>query len=371
MKRLITAICSCLLLAACGGMHVRPPGDYVLAGEPAPSSNLVRVAFDQLGDVYPRDASSIPWPQRAPGVNSHFALSDILEHGDHGRRLYGPEQRREAEDAVVAALNSKLAAGDTLLVLVHGFNEDFESAQRLYSGSRNLLGSEKPAVILEVYWDGLRTRNPEIMTEQTRLTFWPDALLSSNYAGQRGLRPILNRLSKPVDLRFLVHSRGTAVALSAVADPVYERNFGNDPENRVRPLDNPNIRSIKIAAFAPAVGSGHVGQAIYDKWGNHPVDLAFTVNPWDLALSKLFVFHDTFWGDTSLGTSEHFVRARMEEHFARLRLIPVRFPNKIGHALDKYVEGDPDAATCIIRFAGLTSSECPSSVEIIHLRDGQ
>lgn len=367
MKKLIAAVSCCLLLAACGGMHVRPPADYVQAGKPVSSSSLVRVAFDQLGDVYPRDASSVPWPERTPGVNARFALRDIREHVDHGRPLYGPEQRLEAEDAVVAELNSMLAVGDTLLVLVHGFNEDFESAQRLYSASRDLLGNVKPAVILEVYWDGLRMRQPKFMTEQTRVTFWPDALLNSNYAGQKGLRPILNRLSKPVDLRFLVHSRGTAVALSAVADPVYDGDFGSDPEDRVRPLNNPNIRSIKIAAFAPAVGSGHVGEAVYEKWGNHTVDMTFSVNPMDYALSKIFVFNDSFWGDTSLGTSEKYVRARMEERFARLHLTPVRFPNKVIHDLDAYVEADRDAATCVVRLAGLTSSECPTGVQILHL----
>jgi hypothetical protein len=44
-------------LSGCAGLHVRPVANSATPESP----KILRVAFDQDGDIYPRDESVVPW----------------------------------------------------------------------------------------------------------------------------------------------------------------------------------------------------------------------------------------------------------------------------------------------------------------------
>src|SRR5690606_26782883 len=183
---------------------------------------------------------------------------------------------------------------------------------------------------LEVFWDGLQLRSEKRRDMAGYASFWPDALTYSNLAGQFGLRPLLNSIRHDVDLRFVTHSRGAAVALAALADPVYDPHIerpGTTDANRA--LANPRIRSIGIAAFAPAIGAGHLTPELDQALVAHPVVFLAGVNPEDIATSKSII-SSRLWGDTSLGSESGYIFQQQATPRANLTLLAGLFRHGSG-----------------------------------------
>jgi hypothetical protein len=356
-KALFAAVTS-LLLAGCAGIHVRPAADYATL-DPGVTA---RLAFDQQGWIYPTDQARVPWASvqlnrfgEAAGLYS-FRLDRIEDA--QGRTPYTETERAQREKQAIADLNSRLSDGDTLLVVVHGFNENYGKARGNYGTFAAAL-APLPATtkVVEVFWDGLESSAADPLGA-VRVSFWRKALLNSNLAGHVGLRPILNGIDKKVKLRFLTFSRGAAVALSAVVDPLYDEGLA--PRPAPPPLDNARFESIKIGAIAAAAGSGHVHDGA-DALLTREVDVIAGIHTKDFATGKWW-FPAHFWGDTQLGSSPAYVADLMARGWTRLHVKGVLFQSPDAHHnLGQYL-ANREAASCMFQLLDLKPGTCPQPV---------
>lgn len=346
VARLLLACALAALLPACAGQHVRPAAGYADA-----QGRTVRVAYDQDGDIYPRDSAGVDWLRVKPSAyqsrfGGPFRLRDVRDA--QGNRPY-PALRDQAQRDAQQALDQALQGAEMLVVLIHGFNNTHGEARTAYDLIRSRIDRD-PAktAYLEVFWDGLQLRSDKRRDMAGYASFWPDALTYSNLAGQFGLRPLLNSIGHEVDLRFVTHSRGAAVALAALADPVYDPHI-HRPEttDANRAFANPRIRSIGIAAFAPAIGAGHLTPALDQALASHPVVFLAGVNPEDIATSKSIV-SSRFWGDTSLGSGPGYIFQQQATPRANLTLLAGLFRHGSGHALEAYF-GDAELSNCFLQ----------------------
>ncbi|WP_434212847.1 hypothetical protein [[Pseudomonas] boreopolis] len=336
--RYLAFLASLPVLAACAGRHVKPDAAY--ADAPA---RTVRVAYDQDGDIYPRDTSAIDWSAFKPSrFQSRFGgplrLKDLRDR--EGHKPYAGVRGQAQRDAE-QALDQALRGTDMLVVLIHGFNNDYGEARTAYEAIRKrIVRDAARTAYLEVFWDGLALRSDKALDKAGYASFWPDALTYSNLAGQYGLRPLLNSIRHDVDLRFVTHSRGAAVALAALADPLYDPGIvkpATTDQNRA--LANPRIRTIGIAAFAPAIGAGHLHDALDQALATHPTLFLAGVNPRDFATSKS-ILSSEFWGDTSLGSDPGFLLEQQSRHRANFTLLAGLFRHGSEHALEAYFRDD-------------------------------
>ncbi|MDM5175776.1 alpha/beta hydrolase [Massilia sp. DJPM01] len=329
------------ILGGCAGTHLIPPADYAEASE----NNALRVVFDQDGNIYPRTADLIDWvdyrqPFWEPLLGNGFQLT-ALE--GKGVKLYAALEMSVTND-IITRLNKRLASKKMLIVLIHGFNNDFSFA----AGNFGLMNARidpavrEQAALLEVFWDGLDPRRDGLW-EMTAVSFWRKALTYSNRAGIHGLRTILNGVDKDVDVRFVTHSRGIGVVMSALADPVFDRHIHG---TQAAPLHNPHLRSIKIAAFAPAIGNGHLDCDLNEQLTRHPVELFAGINRSDFATSKLGLFPAEMYGASNLGSDVDYVRRQIKMDRKNFRLRAFEFTHGAKHGLSHYFAND-ELTTCM------------------------
>jgi len=367
--RIALVLATSIILAGCAGRHVRPDLNYATAPvetNAKPELRTMRVAFDQEGAIYPKDEQVVPWHSvrmkwlsEATGQNS-FKLAEIEASGS---KPY-PPLRSELEAAAARELNGLLKSGDTLVVLVHGFNEDYDDAQKDYAVFRRSIDAAN-AVILEVYWDGIKIPFGWL-GEFSRATFWPDAVLYSNLAGELGLRPILNKIDRPVDLRILTFSRGAAVAMSTVARPSYDNDYDDLTLGAPR-FSNENIRSVKIGAIAAAIGAGHIRPKANEALRGHKVDLVIGANPNDLATGKLGL--PEAYGDTRASSDFDFLSDVFKQDWPNLRVSAVVFKHGSAHNVPKYAEQaknvPTDSMACLLYLLDLRAAACAQTVDVL------
>lgn len=339
-----------VLLTGCAGQHVKPPADYASSAPQA-----LRVAFDQDGNFYPRDASIVDWQVEPTWYSKTFGgafrLSETL--AADGSKPYTDAVQQAARDSAIHETNARLHDGDTLVVLIHGFNNRFDEAKQNFELLKAELARSRPDVVtLEVYWDGLTTRTPHWKDMPGIASFWPDSLTYSNMAGQYGLRALLNGIQRDVHLRFVTHSRGAAVALSALTDPLYDPHIKRPASFA---FSNPHIKSIKVASYAPAIGAGHL-HADFDRMlSGHKMMLVLGVNKDDVATSKS-LFSARFWGDTSLGSDLTYVRHELGIPRQNVSMRAVEFTHGRNHGLDAYVLRNPTSSACLLALIDLGPS---------------
>jgi len=275
------------------GVHNVPSATHLKA---APQ-DTVRVAFDQNGVIYPSNPDAPPI--RQPRIGSNYAFSISHELGRVGYS-YGPTDIDESLAFFAKTLNDKAErrSANCLVVLIHGYNNSVKAASANYECIRKKLQAlpRLQPVYLEVFWDGLH-RGP--LTVPAPLLYWFDALTYSNLAGQVGLRSLLNGRPPNLPILFLTHSRGAGVALSCVADPLYDARI------QVGEYEAPNFRSAKgvaLICLAPAVGNGHPPSRVRSSLPlNSSLGIGF--NTRDPALQKSII-NERYFGDTSFGTNE-------------------------------------------------------------------
>lgn len=298
-------IAASVALAGCAGRHALPSTRYSSADASQPP--IVNVAFDQNGAIYPRSDSDagLTWPyplRRTTGPFSlprHFADTGQLERYDQNRILedFAPTIEAHLADDAEARL----------VVLIHGFNNSYEQASTSFSHVRTILAEDASReVILQVYWDGLQDPPLGFLP----FWFWPDSMTYSNRAGQCGLRRLMALLPEGTDVTFVTHSRGAAVALSALADPRYDDGIRTcDPA----PAPPAQLGDVRIASFAPAIGDGHVlqggqrGLAAYPQIdgmvvGFGPNDTATDKHKYGVDISERFM------GDTRFAANDAYYR---------------------------------------------------------------
>lgn len=359
MSKVLLCCVLLLTLTGCAGRHVRPDSGYAMSEPPM----TLRVAFDQDGSIYPRDSARVAWDtyelRRVGAASGRYGLrlKEIKDSAD--QRPYTPELRAALQRDAIDRLNRMLVGQDTLVILIHGFNEQYDDAKKNFDTFRAALFPARYP-ILEVYWDGLTIPFREKAGEfsgLSRLSFWPEAVLYSSLAGQFGLRPLLEGIDRPVDVRILTFSRGAAVALSAVSNSKFDDQYKDRYAKAPFAMSNPRLRSVKMGLVAAAVGTGHINTESDTQLGQ-PVEIISGLNPHDFAVSKS-VFSTRTYGDTSLGGNRGFLLREIALDRRMLRLQGVEFKHGQKHSLSNYAFNEGKAGQ------GLT----PSMSCLLHLLD--
>lgn len=332
--------------SGCTSIHVKPPTDY--SSLETQKKNVLRVAFDQDGNIYPEDSSLVDWSNQESFYCNFYSCPFKLNQLERSSHLvYDRDMDNRLTERFAKKLNSTLSDKKKLIIFIHGFNNDFKDANGNYDSFFEKIKTDD-AVRLDVFWDGLAARN---VLNSMQMTRWFKAMTYSNLAGQIGLRRILNRLDKPVDIVFVTHSRGAAVALSSVVDPVYDSYInapgGSIPKHEYSDYEVFNfgkVNSLTFALVAPAIGNGHFHP---DFRAYLPVDMSVNLiigyNSKDFAISKL-IFPESSYGDTSLGSDSGYIKELIiaYEDIENLRIAKVDFtdPNRWlpdSHSLDSYL----------------------------------
>ena len=319
-----------LSLGGCAGRHSIPPHDFAYA--PAPKLDTIRVAFDQDGSLYPVYPADGLYTAKPLSLNCYYnpfytwfkgcawrihELTSFTRKGFEGYKFF--DTNEAIRDSIVYRLNTSLAKTGRLVVKIHGFNNNFDDANKNF-GRFDRRMTEFDSTVLEVHWDGLEKAIP--------LTIWDNALIYSNMAGQIGLRGILNRIDVPYDLVFVTHSRGAAVAISAISEPINDDRcspqhddadytklcagyfddsiLSVDEYPRFEPLNTQYIQSINAVMIAPAIGNGHFHSGLNKYLSNFDnINFYIGVNKWDFATTKLVA--PGAFGDTRLGNDQDFI----------------------------------------------------------------
>lgn len=309
MRHILIFILFSMGFTGCASHHVVPDLDYVAHAQQ--KAHFV-VAFDQDGHVYPAcpDDELILQPgfdwvaaEREvykPLTGNAFKLKGVARDGSPGA-YYNAEVQEKITARIAAELSGALEGREKLFIYIHGFNNGYEKSRE---GMQAMIDATAPedSVVLRVIWDGLQSR-PVIP-----VSIWGKALTYSNLAGQVGLRRVLQKLERPVDITFVTHSRGAAVAMSTVFTPLYDRHIVGDSSE---PLTREHVKSIDMLMLAPAIGDGHLADGVISTRDEEvPVRMFVVANKKDKATCKS-IFGSRRRGDTSLGCGkrEGYIRA--------------------------------------------------------------
>ncbi|HEY9031977.1 MAG TPA: hypothetical protein VIM93_11495 [Kangiella sp.] len=310
------------IISGCAGIHPKPPSDYYSSNLP---ERTVRVAFDQNGHIYPLSTEKWDWNAVQPAwwckvKGCSFQLKKVEDN--EGGNVYDPEKDRlHYTKEVIDDLNKILEGKEKLAIFIHGFNNNYDDAQCIYKQFRSKIDD---IPVLEVYWDGVENNVP--------IKIWFPALTYSNLAGQIGLRSILNGIKHPIDVSFVTHSRGAAVAVSAISNPIYDPGIEapqeeDDNKHKFLGYSEPNfgtINDVSFVFFAPAIGNGHFWPGIDEFLPDDRVaHFYFGTNPDDFATSKSIVPSQAF-GDTSLGGNQDAINLVKSEYSENNELINIQ-----------------------------------------------
>lgn len=280
-----------------------PPANYSTASNDA----IQRIVFDQDGDPYP--ASDNPWNLKIPAQ---------VKRGNKGFRLaqYYAEVKKTYDregilDAAANRIKADLSTGRfrRLVFLIKGYNNSYESSHDEYEWARDFIATDghgRDVLFAEIYWDAIYKGKG---TAPAPLAYFADSMTYSNLAGTCGLMALLHRLPAGTDVTFLTHSRGAAVALGSVSDPVFDPGIKKKCLEPGGSAPKPvQLGDVRLVAFAPAIGSGHARQPdlfdlldrMYVGW--NPNDPAVTKKKFGIDVP------DDFAGDTRLGGNEAYLK---------------------------------------------------------------
>jgi hypothetical protein len=387
--KVILSVIGVLLLNSCAGKHVRPPSNYYPAQTEMQNKKIIRVAFDQNGHIYPLSTKDWNWNAKEFQLSKYCQIVGCSYqlrklHNSNGVPVYNPSKdRNKYTKQLIQDLNKILQNQDKLVIFIHGFNNDYKKAQETYNEFRKKMNNYP---ILEVYWDGLKKSPP--------LKIWFSALTYSNLAGQIGLRPIINGINKPIDLVFVTHSRGAAVAISTVSDPIYDSDICAPQEENLSCNDNvckcekedevclckngkflgfikPNfkkIKSLNFVFFAPAIGEGHFWKNM-DRYfpDNKIINFYLGTDENDFSTSKSFLSSKAF-GDTSLGSDPKTIKKIIKiysDNNTKINIQDTRFMQEEHGIKDGYFSKEnKDRSDCMFWAAGLNRKK-PQNCKLI------
>lgn len=254
------ALAGALLLGGCAGYHTMPPANYSDVAHA--NDRVIKLVFDQEGTLYPPSDVLTP-PQQMDNRNSAFTLKSSRGFGEeYNDTPFIAAAAKKIADRAVSSRNGRI------VFLIKGFNNSYEEFDNEYAFLRQRIHDYEPnedLTFVQVYWDAL-WKGPG--TAPAPLAYWGDSMTYSNLAGMCGLRRVLRLLPRGTKASFVTHSRGAAVALGAVTNPIYQRvNHCN-----VTGLPDGSLADSFLVAFAPAIGDGHMrnkeGAVVNDMYRN-------------------------------------------------------------------------------------------------------
>jgi hypothetical protein len=236
------------LAAGCAVSHVpavgpesNPPGTRQVIDYDADCKKhdpfRLPIAIDADGHLYPAPEMCSIDPQKL--AESKCCVRKCVGGS------YGEERIcRDFADRIQEMCND----GRPLIVLIHGFNHTYPEAYRAYKGARLRIQERYPNgqfAYLEVHWDGYYG---------DAFPSWPLAQVSSKWAGL-GLRKLLGRVDPSIPIRILTHSRGAAVACSALWNTPMRGKADEDVRYREAQaaIVPPALPRLRAALLAPAI----------------------------------------------------------------------------------------------------------------------
>ncbi|MDO6477349.1 alpha/beta hydrolase [Alteromonas sp. 1_MG-2023] len=355
-----------ILLGGCAAKHVIPPEDYQVRNldaahyQPGVKEHIFRVSFDQHGSMYPLYPDHYlftitPHRIKCRFISCGWSIHSTIDPEGNQPSYHFIDSHNTFKNTLLTKLNTSLEKTQKLVVFIHGFNNDFDAASKNFGLIREKIDMDN-ITILEVYWDGLDLPIP--------LFPWAKALTYSNLAGQIGLRGILNGINvHDIELAFITHSRGAAVAVSAISDPIYDDDicapqetgkhdylqlcekqipseaFVDESFPRFEPFKSSIFSNINLVFFAPAIGGGHFWSEM-NRYLPDSINVNFFVaaNEGDYANGKV-IGKPGFYGDTSLGADRKEIEryiSILNASMPKISLQYLFFNDGFYHGLDDY-----------------------------------
>ena len=259
-----------LVISSCSVNYNKPQNKPVNQSIPP---NIIKVFVDKNGDFYPDD-----WDN-----NKYYPLR--IPENNYANEI------KSAEIRTLKNIKEQSANKDRIFILVHGFNNDENSAKENYHRIENIIEtSPEKDLFIEFHWDGLLAKNLGTMK------IWFNAVGYSQIAGQYGLRKVLNEISNK-NIYLISHSRGASVILSALSNPRYNEDFAADTQNLydidvwdADPLmeNNNNITALFLAAAIGEVDFKNPCNSKFRPFTNQLKQINFTINGTDPILRKAF-----------------------------------------------------------------------------------
>ena len=352
-------VCATLMLGACWSHSlptstgfIRPaPEDCVtpLGSDICGAPHVVQLFADMNGTLFPSG-----WKSRAEF--RHLQKKDSLlfstPQGSDARRLLDEEEGRQL--AEIAKLGDGRGEG-RIFILVHGYNNTVAEADAAYRAIESRLSLNPRDRIIRFYWDGRSGSG----VGSARIWFY--AAGDSQLVGSRALRNVLRQFADE-DIYMIGHSRGTAVILSALGNPVYDPAYRRDTMRigeqlgvpkllEAEPLEERNNR-IRILVAAPAVDridfcdasaqpplddpGFHCPREKLRPLGSQVQSFLYTVNTLDPILDKLVGLGGRF-NPTGLGLKPGVGETLRQDGYDQLR--PYRLsPEKSEHSFVWYAQ---------------------------------
>ena len=267
--RAVTVLVVAALLSACTG-HVLPASDQFIVPKNADpvAASQAAVFVDANGSFYPsgwcayllKPSQCARDPIKPPGRLPKASLLNLAN--SRWAKGGGAAFRGRIDDDEVRqldAISAFAASKDRVYILVHGFNSTVAETDPSFQAVEDRLAIGPRDGVIRFYWDGLTGSG------LGALKIWFNAAGYSQVAGARGLRRVLNRLQGK-NIYLIAHSRGAAVILSALGNPVYDQQFKVDTNKVangwVKPIADlleqkpllENGNAIHVLLLAAAVG---------------------------------------------------------------------------------------------------------------------
>lgn len=239
MKRAIVVLWS-MLLAGCYHYH-SVPADPAYDHSANVIPEAIRLFSDRHGTIYPAEWKQLvdmPAFEKKPSLRIGAKAAGKLP------------MLEEAERRILQEVREMAARKERVFILVHGFNDPAASAAEAYKVVEGSVVFKSTDGIIQFYWDGL------VAGPAAPQRIWFEAAGTSQIAGSRALRAVLNEISGK-QVVIVSFSRGASVVLSALSDPPFdparlsqERDEGALQDAPLRKDDD----TIDVVLLAPAIG---------------------------------------------------------------------------------------------------------------------
>lgn len=246
-------------------------------------NKTVRIFLDRWGDVYPDIAI-----EKKLFRDQYSVLEDYFRYLGNLEQLYNryhfpynpPANDQDykykfnyVQDYLRSTLADSiniLAENKKLVFLIHGYNNDPDSASKAFSTLRDKIASQdldEQFQFVELYWDGLKDLDK--LPNSSKI--WDNAQVSASWAGI-GLRGVLNKISKH-NIYVFTHSHGAAVITEALfnvkrfPDKYYKKHKdGKELVTFQQLIETPQSNFV-VGMIAPAIPGENVFKNYWERTG--------------------------------------------------------------------------------------------------------
>jgi len=297
-----------------------------------------------------------------PGWKKLLAHAQVEGSGDFDRDWEAVQDALRR--MVVKQLNAQ--KGTDVLLVVHGFNNDFRGANKwLVPFEKAVLEAYPQVRSTRVYWDGL-------LGNDAGIGIWGEAQYNGPRVGQQ-LRRVLNQLDADLRVRIFTHSSGAYVVTNALGDGSHSyRGFEGSVQlkERAGALDGAyavprNITDLRVAMLIPAQPLSAFDGFAQGTKGVVPTRLILGTSPRDKAATKLGV-SCAIGGNTCMAvrTAEAFQWSRKALAPRAGQLMVIGFPAPATghheHGVEWYMEDREQWQALLGQLLG-DASGCPAS----------